>query len=223
MPRPARSAYRLSVLAAATFIVVVIGWIVGALCVVGFAAYDAVPTGHTTPHGTARPKSTTHAGPMADAIVVLGAAQYAGRPSPVLRARIDHALDLWRHGAAGTLVFTGGTGTRDTTSEAVVSSVYASKHGVPDSAIVLESAGRTTSESMHAVASLLRARGQTSVILVSDPFHMFRLWILANRVGLRPYTSPTRTSPIGARFESTAGYVFSESVKAPIAFFIERP
>lgn len=161
--------------------------------------------------------------PVADAIVVLGAAQYAGKPSPVLRARVDHAIALWQHHAAGTLVFTGGTGTGDSTSEALVSSIYARRHGVPDSAMLLENTGRTTSESMHAVASLLQVRGERSTILVSDPFHMFRLWILAHRVGLRARTSPTRTSPIGARFGSSAGYVFSESIKAPIAFLIEPP
>lgn len=217
MPRATDKAYRLKTLARATVLVVAAGWLVSIACVVGFAAYDGV-RGSLLPGGIARDRH-----PLADAIVVLGAAQYAGKPSPVLKARIDHALTLWRQGAAGTLVFTGGTGMGDTTSEAVVSSVYARRHGVPDSAIALESAGRTTSESMHSVSSLLRARGARSVILVSDPFHMFRLWILARRVGLRARTSPTRSSPIAANLDSNLGYIFSESIKAPIAFFIERP
>src|SRR4051795_9673760 len=88
----------------------------------------------------------------AQAIVVLGAAQYAGRPSPVLRARLDHALELWNRHLASLLILTGGTGEGDTTSEAAVGRTYVRRHGVPDSAILVESEGRTTSESMKAVA-----------------------------------------------------------------------
>jgi uncharacterized SAM-binding protein YcdF (DUF218 family) len=196
-------------LAAATGIVLGGGWLLSACCVVGFSLYDGAD-------GT-RVRST----PLSDAIVVLGAAQYDGRPSPVLRARIDHALSLWRRNVAGTLVFTGGTGHGDTTSEAVVSGTYARRRGVPEGAIVLESAGRTTSQSMHAVSLLLRVRHAKSIVLVSDPFHMFRLRILAHKVGLQARTSPTRTSPIGASIKRNAGYIFSESLKAPIAFLIE--
>src|SRR5215217_1759833 len=90
----------------------------------------------------------------ADAIVVLGAAQYVGRPSPVLRARLDHAIDLWDRQLAPRIVFTGGRGQGDTTSEAAVSRRYALRHGIPDSAILVEDRGRTTSESMRAVAAL---------------------------------------------------------------------
>lgn len=159
---------------------------------------------------------------QADAIVVLGAAQYAGRPSPVLRARVDHALELWREQVAPLLVFTGGVGKRDTTSEAAVSASYAMRRGVPENAMLLEAHGRTTSESITSVAQTLRARQQTSVVLVSDPFHMFRLWILARRHGLKAVTSPTRTSPIWASVPVSAGYIFSESLKAPVAFLVER-
>ena len=130
----------------------------------------------------------------AQAIVVLGAAQYAGKPSPVLRARLDHALDLWNRHLASLLILTGGTGAGDTTSEADVGRSYARRHGVPDSAILVENAGRTTSESMRAVAGMLEVRGLQSALLVSDPFHMLRLRILARRFGFTPYTSPTRTS-----------------------------
>src|SRR3954464_2822402 len=88
----------------------------------------------------------------AQAIVVLGAAQYAGKPSPVLRARLDHALELWNGHLGQLLILTGGTGERDTTSEAAVGRTYAIKHGVPDTVILMETEGRTTSESMRAVA-----------------------------------------------------------------------
>jgi len=158
----------------------------------------------------------------AQAIVVLGAAQYAGKPSPVLRARLDHALDLWNRHLASLLILTGGTGSGDTTSEAAVGRKYAEKHGVPDSAILVENEGRTTSESMRAVAGMLEVRGLQSALLVSDPFHMLRLRILARRFGFTPYTSPTRTSPISPNREERWKYMFSESLKAPMAFFFER-
>ena len=158
----------------------------------------------------------------AEAIVVLGAAQYAGKPSPVLRARLDHALDLWNRRLASVLILTGGTGAGDTTSEAAVGRTYVRRHGVPDSAILEENEGRTTSESMRAVAGMLEVRGLQSALLVSDPFHMLRLRILARRFGFTPYTSPTQTSPISPNREERWKYIFSESLKAPLAFFFER-
>jgi uncharacterized SAM-binding protein YcdF (DUF218 family) len=158
----------------------------------------------------------------AQVIVVLGAAQYAGKPSPVLRARLDHALDLWDRHLASLLILTGGIGAGDTTSEAAVGRNYARKHGVPDSAILVENEGRTTSESMRAVAGMLEVRGLQTALLVSDPFHMLRLRILARRFGFTPYTSPTQTSPISPNREERWKYIFSESLKAPLAFLFER-
>jgi uncharacterized SAM-binding protein YcdF (DUF218 family) len=164
-------------------------------------------------HDQARPTS---------AIVVLGAAQYVGHPSPVLRARLDHAIDLWRRNLAPLMIVTGGTGRGDTTSEAAVSQRYAVQRGVPASAILLETEGRTTSESMEGVAALMRQRARRDVLLVSDPFHMLRLTILARRHGLEPYASPTPTSPIAASPSERWKYALSESVKAPLAFIFER-
>src|SRR5580765_763843 len=109
------------------------------------------------------------------AIVVLGAAQYVGRPSPVLRARLDHAIDLWRRGMAPRIIFTGGFGEHDTTSEAAVSERYAIEHGVPARAILIENTGRSTLESLRRVAALMDGEPSREVILVSDPFHMLRL------------------------------------------------
>jgi uncharacterized SAM-binding protein YcdF (DUF218 family) len=163
-----------------------------------------------------------------DAIVVLGAAQYVGRPSPVLRARLDHALDLWQRGLAPTLIFTGGMGTGDTTSEAAVSRLYALRHGVPDTAILMENEGRTTKESLAAVAVIMHARQMRSAILVSDPFHMLRLRILSTQYGVDAYTSPTKTSPISANKAQALAYVFSESIKVPMmivahTFSLDQP
>jgi uncharacterized SAM-binding protein YcdF (DUF218 family) len=156
------------------------------------------------------------------AIVVLGAAQYVGHPSPVLRARLDHAIDLWRHGMAPKIIFTGGFGDRDTTSEAAVAEHYAIEHGVPPRAIMIENSGRTTSASLEHVASLMDAEPTRNVILVSDPFHMLRLSILARRLGLNPFTSPTRTSPISSNRREAWKYTLAESIKVPIAFLLQR-
>lgn len=158
----------------------------------------------------------------ASAIVVLGAAQYVGRPSPVLRARLDHALDLWRRGFAPKIIFTGGFGDRDTTSEAAVGQRYAIDHGVPAHAILIENSGRSTAASLEQVAMLMDAEPSREVILVSDPFHMLRLSILARRFGMTPYTSPTRTSPISFSRRESWKYVLAESIKVPIAFLFWR-
>ena len=158
----------------------------------------------------------------AAAIVVLGAAQYVGRPSPVLRARLDHAIALWRTGLAPRLIVTGGRGEGDTTSEAAVSRRYALRRGVPDSAIVLENAGRTTRESLQGVAAIMSGQQRRDVILVSDPFHMLRLSILARRLGLEPLTSPTRTSPISESRDQKWRYVLNESLKVPVVYLFER-
>jgi uncharacterized SAM-binding protein YcdF (DUF218 family) len=157
----------------------------------------------------------------AAAIVVLGAAQYVGRPSPVLRARLDHAIDLWRKGLAPRLIFTGGVGDHDTTSEAAVGERYAIGRGVPPRAILIENAGRSTAASLQHVATLMDAEPSRDVILVSDPFHMLRLSILARRFGMTPLSSPTRTSPISKSSEAWK-YVLGESIKVPIAFLLER-
>lgn len=156
----------------------------------------------------------------ADAIVVLGAAQWDGKPSPVLRARVDHAIGLWRRGMAPVLIMTGGQAPGDTTSEAAVERRYAMSHGVPDTAIRTEGQSRNTSESLRNVAAMLPG-DRRNVILVSDGFHMLRLSILARRFGLRPQTSPTRTSPIHANREQFWRYTLHESWKAPAAFFFE--
>lgn len=159
----------------------------------------------------------------AAAIVVLGAAQYVGHPSPVLKARLDHAVQLWRRGLAPKLVLTGGRGDGDTTSEAAVGRRYAIRQGVPDTAILVETRGRTTSQSMQGVATIMSRQPARSVILVSDPFHMLRLEILARRFGLTPYTSPTRTSPISANPGEAFRYAIGESVKVPYTLLFERP
>jgi uncharacterized SAM-binding protein YcdF (DUF218 family) len=189
-----------------------IGWLL-ALLMVGTWLMSLAGVVFWERRDTARP---------AAAIVVLGAAQYAGRPSPVLRARLDHAIDLWRRHLAPRIIFTGGFGDRDTTSEAAVARRYAIDQGVPPRVIRIENTGRNTSQSMQQVAMIMESEPGRDVILVSDPFHMLRLSILSRRFGLTPYTSPTRTSPISLNRREAWKYTLAESMKVPIAFLIER-
>jgi uncharacterized SAM-binding protein YcdF (DUF218 family) len=153
----------------------------------------------------------------ADAIMVLGAAQYNGKPSPVLRARLDYSLALFFGGYAKHMVFTGGVGKGDTVSEGEVARRYAVAHGVPDSVILVERTGATSAQSMRAAADLMRASNLHGALIVSDRFHMLRLQLLARRAGIRPYSAPTPVSRIdnapGARWR----YVLRESIGFPAA------
>jgi uncharacterized SAM-binding protein YcdF (DUF218 family) len=154
----------------------------------------------------------------ADAIVVLGAAQYNGRPSPVLKARLDHAITLYGENYAPMVVVTGGTARGDTESEATVSRRYLLANGVPDTAVVVRPEGRSTMASMEAVGKWLGERKLDTVLLVSDPFHMSRLKFEARRMHLVPLTSPTRTSPISRSRTRELGFLAAEALKVPVAW-----
>ena len=132
----------------------------------------------------------------AEAIVVLGAAQYDGRPSAVLHARLDHALALWRRGLAPVIVVTGGGQPGDRFTEATASADYLLSQGVPDSKVLREVSGHSSWQSLAAAAGFLDDRGIEDVLLVSDPFHSYRIRAIATELGLRGRPSPTRTSPI---------------------------
>jgi uncharacterized SAM-binding protein YcdF (DUF218 family) len=153
-----------------------------------------------------------------DAIVVLGAAQYNGRPSPVLRARLDHALRLYKEGLAPRIVVTGGVGRGDTTSEAIVGRQYLLSRNVAPGDLVVQPQGRSTQASITAVADWLESEGLHSVILVSDPFHMFRLRLEAQRTKLEAYTSPTESSPISDNPVLELRYLAAEGFKIPVAW-----
>ena len=133
-------------------------------------------------------------GRSAQAIVVLGAAQYNGRPSPVLQARLDHALLLHRRGVASLIVVTGGRKPGDTATEASVSAAYLMRKGIPDRQIAREVQGRDTYESLAATARFLRARGVDNVVLVTDGYHAARVKAIAGEVGLVARTSPVSGS-----------------------------
>jgi uncharacterized SAM-binding protein YcdF (DUF218 family) len=131
-----------------------------------------------------------------DAIVVMGAAQYDGRPSPQLAARLDHAADLYAAGIAPVVVVTGGRLPDDRYTEAEASARYLGQRGVPDAVLVLENEGRTSFESLHGVAAIARQRGIERVLIVTDPFHALRSRLIAQDAGLVAYVSPTPTSVV---------------------------
>jgi uncharacterized SAM-binding protein YcdF (DUF218 family) len=208
MPRP-----RPAVLIRRALLVAFGGWLVCLVCIASWSR-------RTSPE-------------VADAIVVLGAAQYGGRPSPVLRSRLDHALGLWKAERAPSMVLTGGRRPGDLISEAAAGRRYLARRGVPGEFMLLAPAGRTSLASIQGAADLLLARrdslaqsgaanGGTSeghrerprVLLVSDPFHMLRLEVLARLHGLSPLPSPTRTSPISAN-RVVLEYMLRESVALP--------
>lgn len=132
----------------------------------------------------------------ADAIVVMGAAQYNGIPSRVFAARLDHAVSLYLAGVAPRLVVTGGKAEGDRTTEAAAGRAFAIEHGVPEEDILVEDRSRTTLESIRAVADLLEANGARSALFVSDRPHMLRVLRMAADEGITAWGSPTRTSPI---------------------------
>jgi uncharacterized SAM-binding protein YcdF (DUF218 family) len=132
----------------------------------------------------------------ADAIVVMGAAQYDGRPSPVFEARLAHAVDLYKAGVAPRLVVTGGKAQGDRTTEAAAARAYALARGVPADAILDEDGSRTTLESIRAVRGVLRDHGLATAVFVSDRPHMLRVLRMAADEGIAGWGSPTDTSPI---------------------------
>jgi uncharacterized SAM-binding protein YcdF (DUF218 family) len=133
----------------------------------------------------------------ADAIVVLGAAQYNGRPSPVLKARLDHAAALYHRGLSDVIVVTGGKAPGDRFTEASASADYLATRGVAQEHVLRENSGRNSWQSLAGAALFLKRENRTRVLLVSDPFHSARIAAMASELGLHARVSPTRTSPIG--------------------------
>ena len=172
--------------------------LVGAIAVSGYATFRIWDQGQRDER---RP---------ADAIVVLGAAEYDGRPSPVFRARLDHAVALYRAGLAPILVVTGGKAAGDRTTEAAVAREFAIAEGVPDTSILVEDRGRTTLESLLTVGHMLRQRGARDVLFVSDRTHMLRVLRMARDQGLTSFGSPTTTSPTDADVASRADATLHE-------------
>ncbi|KRA41495.1 YdcF family protein [Pseudoxanthomonas sp. Root630] len=131
----------------------------------------------------------------ADAIIVLGAAAYDAKPSPVFEERIRHGIDLYKRGLAPTLIFTGGYGgTGARFSESQVARRYALRQGVPDKAILIESLSRNTHENLRQASQVMQQHNLHKVIIVSDPLHMARALRISQDLGIRAVGSPTPTS-----------------------------
>ncbi len=158
----------------------------------------------------------SHPNPVrADAILVLGAAQWNGKPSPVLKARLDHAIDLHRRALAPYLIVTGGVGRRDSVSEGEVARRYVERAGIAPDAVLVEGKGITTAQSIEAASDLMHAGGLSTAIVVSDAYHMLRVQILARRAGIKSYRSPAPNSPIDRTPAQRWRYVVRESMLVP--------
>ena len=155
---------------------------------------------------------------QADAIVVLGAAQYNGRPSPVLKARLDHAHDLYNQGYAHAIITTGSYGPDPNFSEAHVSTEYLVQHGVDIATIITEQGSGSTYDSIQASAGLMQAKGWKTALVVSDGFHLFRVKRMFEDKGILAFTSPAPNSPI----EVAASLRFWHSIREVILFSAYR-
>jgi uncharacterized SAM-binding protein YcdF (DUF218 family) len=151
----------------------------------------------------------------ADAIVVFGAAEYAGRPSPVYRARLDHAYELFQRGLAPMVITTGGAGDDPKFTEGGVGRDYLSRRGIPDSSLIAETQGADTAESAQRVSAILRANNMHAVVAVSDAYHIFRIQRLLRRYDIVAYGSPrpgsvpqTAGAKITASLREAASYLF---------------
>jgi uncharacterized SAM-binding protein YcdF (DUF218 family) len=141
----------------------------------------------------------------ADTIVVFGAAEYVGRPSPVYRARLDHAYDLFERGAASMVITTGGHGADQRFSEGGVGREYLKSRGIPDSHLIAETQGADTAQSARRVAVIMAANHMQSAIAVSDAYHMFRIKQMMQGEGVIAYGDPRPDSwPHNRRGQLTA-------------------
>jgi uncharacterized SAM-binding protein YcdF (DUF218 family) len=131
----------------------------------------------------------------ADVILVLGAAEYRGRPSPILEARLNHALFLYLQGLAPRIITTGGAGGDPRFTEGEVGRAYLSRHGIPSEAIIVESEGETTVHSTAAAAEIMRRMNMRSCIVVSDGYHIYRVKRMLQFEGIDVYGSPRPSAP----------------------------
>src|SRR5205823_5421672 len=148
------------------------------LAVFGYLIYVSAQIGEQSTRDEARP---------ADVILVLGAAEYRGRPSPVLRARLDHALELYNLKLAPCIMTTGGAGGDPVFTEGGVGRSYLISHGVPSEAIIVENESESTVESLAMAGEIMRRMGLHSLIVVSDGYHIYRVKRMLQFRGLKVY------------------------------------
>ncbi|GAA3362016.1 YdcF family protein [Saccharopolyspora gregorii] len=146
-----------------------------------------------------------------DMIVVLGAAQYHGKPTPVLRARLEQALELYEQGLTEHVVTVGGSQVGDEYTEAETGRLWLAEQGVPENKITDVETGADTLGSMKAVATLARERGWSSALIVSDPWHSLRARTMAGDFGLDAWASPTRSGPMVQTRATQFHYIFRET------------
>lgn len=146
-------------------------------------------------------QSTRDEAQPADLILVLGAAEYSGRPSPVLKARLDHALDLYKRNLAPRILTTGGAGGDPVYTEGGVGRSYLMSRGVPSEAIVVETEGESTVESTAMAGEIMHRMGLHSAIVVSDGYHIFRVKKMLQGSGIQVYGSPRKDRYPGALHE----------------------
>jgi len=158
-------------------------------------------------------QSTRDEARQADVILVLGAAEYRGRPSPVLKARLDHALDLYQRQLAPRIMTTGGAGGDPVFTEGAVGRSYLTSHGVPSEAIIVETEGETTVHSIALAGEILHRMDLHSVIVVSDGYHIYRVKKMLQFRGLSVYGSPRKEQfpdPVRERWnyiKQAVGYI----------------
>jgi uncharacterized SAM-binding protein YcdF (DUF218 family) len=158
-------------------------WMVAAICTVAVAYVGSV----CVQIGRAANQQQLH---PADAIVVFGAAEYSGRPSPVYRARLDHALELFEHRVAPVIITTGGAAADPQYNEGGVGHDYLMHRGVPDASLIAETQGSDTAQSATRVAVIMRANHMQSCVAVSDAYHVFRIRQLLEHEGVQVFVAP---------------------------------
>ena len=188
------------------------GTLIGVIILIAISSYG------TYVYQKIRDSAAVDEARLADAIVVLGAAQYNGRPSPVLKARLDHACDLYMKGYAHAIITTGSYGPDPNFSEAQVSTRYLVQRGVDVATIVTEQGSGTTYDSIRAASGLLHSKGWRTALVVSDGFHLYRVKRMFADNGIVVYTSPAPNSPI----ELAASQRFWHSLREVVLFSAYR-
>ncbi len=180
---------KFKIILAVLLVILVIGWLVLVVLIYRQSAVDEAGS--------------------ANAIVVLGAAQWGGAPSPIYKARLEQALSLYILYYAPHFILTGGIGEGENISEAAVGRSYLIAKGIPKEVIFIEEAGRTTWQSLNEAKKIIEEKNFKDIILVSDGFHMFRLKKMARDLGIQALVSPVKLNPIGnfTKFR----YIFRES------------
>jgi uncharacterized SAM-binding protein YcdF (DUF218 family) len=181
-----------------------VGWIVPVLLLGGYVLSIARQIHDQSTLDETRP---------ADVIMILGAAEYRGKPSPVLKARLDHGLELFRGKQAPRILTTGGAGGDPVFTEGEVARTYLIRHGVPSESILVEAEGASTMHSTAAAAEIMRRVGLRSCIVVSDGYHIFRAKKMLEAQGMKVYGSPRPAAPRSdfkqwwLYFRQSVGYV----------------